>query len=224
VQDVCVFDTESIFKRVLLLDGVIQVTNHDEFSYQEMIAHLPLCGLEQPPKRVLIVGGGDGGVAREVAKHSSIEVIDLVDIDAMVPEVSKRFFPELAKGLDDPRLNLRIQDGIEWVQTAPEGFYDAIIVDSSDPVGPAEVCFLPDDIHACQNSHLFVAAEETRHLDSKELLTAIICVSHCCRRDSLSSSAHLRGEFSLTLNETADTLVARTEMCQPAVAMQRQLL
>jgi spermidine synthase len=142
LQDVCVMDTESIYKRVLLLDGVIQCTNHDEFSYQEMITHLPLCALQSPPKKVLIVGGGDGGVAREVAKHESVEVIDMVEIDEMVPQVSKRFFPAMAKGFDDARLNLMIQDGIEWVKNSPEGTYDAIIVDSSDPVGPAEVFFL----------------------------------------------------------------------------------
>lgn len=133
------FDTDSIYKRVLTLDGVIQVTCHDEFSYQEMITHLPLCGLPAAPKKVLIVGGGDGGVAREVAKHDSVQVIDMVEIDAMVPEVSKQFFPQLAAGFDDPRLNLRIQDGIEFVRQSAEGEYDAIIVDSSDPVGPAEV-------------------------------------------------------------------------------------
>jgi spermidine synthase len=139
LQDVCVFDSDSIYGRVLTLDGVIQVTNHDEFSYQEMITHLALCSVPEAPKRVLVVGGGDGGVAREVAKHDYVEVIDMVEIDAMVPEVSRRFFPELAKGFEDPRLKLHIQDGIEWVKNAPAGSYDVIIVDSSDPVGPAEV-------------------------------------------------------------------------------------
>ena len=138
LQDVCVFESDSIYKRVLTLDGVIQVTQYDEFSYQEMITHLPLCGLPHEPKQVLIVGGGDGGVAREVAKHDSVDAIDMVEIDEMVPHVSKRFFPELAKGFEDARLNLKIQDGIEWVKNAAENSYDVIIVDSSDPVGPAE--------------------------------------------------------------------------------------
>ena len=139
LQDVCVFDSDSIYGRVLLLDGVIQVTEHDECSYQEMITHLPLCALPQPATKVLIVGGGDGGVVREVAKHDSVQSIDMAEIDGMVPEVSKKYFPKLAKGFSDARLNLQIVDGIEWVKNSAEGTYDAIIVDSSDPVGPAEV-------------------------------------------------------------------------------------
>ena len=148
VQDVCVFDSDSIFKRVLLLDGVIQCTDLDECSYQEMITHLPLCGLPQPPRRVLIVGGGDGGVAREVAKHDCVEAIDMVEIDEMVPQVSKKFFPHMAKGFEDPRLRLLIQDGIDFVKNCTPGTYDAIIVDSSDPVGPAEVRPLSAHTHA----------------------------------------------------------------------------
>jgi spermidine synthase len=141
VQDVCVFESESIFKRVLTLDGVIQLTQHDEFSYQEMITHLPLCGVSSAPERVLIVGGGDGGVLREVAKHESVKHIDMVEIDAMVPEVSKQFFPEMAVAFGDARLNLVIDDGLKWLEACEEATYDAIIVDSSDPVGPAEVLF-----------------------------------------------------------------------------------
>lgn len=149
LQHVCVFDTESIFKRVLTLDGVIQVTTHDECSYQEMITHLPLCALPVAAKRVLIIGGGDGGVAREVAKHSSVETIDMVEIDGTVPEVSKRYFPQLAVGLQDPRLRLHIQDGVKWLQEAKAGTYDAIIVDSSDPIGPAAALFeQPFMLHA----------------------------------------------------------------------------
>lgn len=140
-QDIVVFESDSIYGRVLTLDGVIQVTEFDEFSYQEMIVHLPLCGMPHAPERVLIVGGGDGGVAREIAKHESVKQIDMAEIDAMVPEVSKRFFPQLAAGFEDPRLNLNITDGIKWLEDCAEGTYDAIIVDSSDPVGPAEALF-----------------------------------------------------------------------------------
>ncbi|KAK9813753.1 hypothetical protein WJX73_007051 [Symbiochloris irregularis] len=139
-QDVCVF-TSQAFGKVLLLDGVIQVTERDEFTYQEMITHLPLCSLETPAKRVLVVGGGDGGVVREVSRHASVQQIDQAEIDGMVPEVSKKYFPHLSQGFQDPRLNLQITDGIKWVQEAEENSYDAIIVDSSDPVGPAEVLF-----------------------------------------------------------------------------------
>lgn len=141
MQEIIVFDSDSIYGRVMTLDGVIQVTEFDEFSYQEMIVNLPLCGMRRTPERILIVGGGDGGVAREIAKHTSVKQIDMAEIDAMVPEVSKTFFPNLAAGFDDPRLNLQITDGVKWLEDCEEGTYDAIIVDSSDPVGPAEALF-----------------------------------------------------------------------------------
>lgn len=141
MQDVCVFESESAFGRVLTLDGVIQITDKDEFSYQEMITHLPLCGMQRPPERVLIVGGGDGGVAREVAKHACVQKIDMAEIDKMVPEVSKKFFPALASGFSDARLQVHFGDGVKFLEQCPEATYDAVIVDSSDPVGPAEALF-----------------------------------------------------------------------------------
>lgn len=139
-QDVCVLDSKA-FGKVLVLDGVIQTTDRDEFSYQEMIVHLALCSLPVPAKKVLIVGGGDGGVAREVTRHTSVQSIDQAEIDGMVPEVSKKLLPQLALGFSDKRVELHITDGIKWVTEVEEGTYDAIIVDSSDPVGPAEVLF-----------------------------------------------------------------------------------
>lgn len=116
VQDVCVFDTDSIFGRVMTLDGVIQCTSYDEFSYQEMITHLPLCALPVAARRVLVIGGGDGGVVREVCKHDSVEEVHMAEIDAMVPEVSKKYFPQMAAGFADPRLKLTICDGIKFTQ------------------------------------------------------------------------------------------------------------
>ena len=139
-QDVMVFDSAN-YGKVLVLDGVIQATERDEFSYQEMIAHLPLCALRYPAKKVLVVGGGDGGVLREITRHASVEHLDIAELDAMVVDVSKRFFPGMSCGFDDPRVHLHITDGIKWVDDAPESTYDAIIVDSSDPVGPASVLF-----------------------------------------------------------------------------------
>uniref|UniRef100_A0A7R9VY35 spermidine synthase n=1 Tax=Chlamydomonas euryale TaxID=1486919 RepID=A0A7R9VY35_9CHLO len=140
LQDVAVLSTKA-FGTTLVLDGVIQCTERDEFAYQEMIAHLPLCALETPPTRVLVVGGGDGGVLRELCRYPSIKELHIAEIDAMVPEVSKRFFPKMAVGFSDPRVTLNICDGIKFVSDAEEGYYDAIVVDSSDPVGPAEVLF-----------------------------------------------------------------------------------
>jgi|UniRef100_A0A7R9T2P0 spermidine synthase len=139
-QDVYVFKN-SAYGNVLVLDGVIQATERDEFAYQEMITHLPLCALNEEPKRVLVVGGGDGGVLREVTRHGSIERIEIAEIDGMVVEMSKKFLPSMAVGFDDARVEVNICDGIKYVGDAEEGTYDAIIVDSSDPIGPASVLF-----------------------------------------------------------------------------------
>ena len=141
-QEVLVFESAT-YGKVLVLDGIVQLTEKDECAYQEMIAHLPLCSISSPKnvishlKKVLVVGGGDGGVLREISRHSSVEVIDICEIDKMVIDVSKKFFPELAVGFDDPRVQLHIGDAAEFLRKSPEGKYDAIIVDSSDPVGPA---------------------------------------------------------------------------------------
>ncbi|KMT07280.1 hypothetical protein BVRB_6g149100 [Beta vulgaris subsp. vulgaris] len=138
-QDVIVFQS-STYGKVLVLDGVIQLTERDECAYQEMITHLPLCSIPNP-KKVLVIGGGDGGVLREVARHSSVEHIDICEIDEMVVTVSKDYFPEVAVGYDDSRVKLHIGDGVAFLKEAQEGTYDAIIVDSSDPIGPAKELF-----------------------------------------------------------------------------------
>lgn len=139
-QDVCVFESES-YGTVLVLDGVIQATDRDEFSYQEMLTHVPLCALKDPPKKVLVVGGGDGGVLRELTRHQSLVEIHIAEIDGMVVDTAKLYFPKMAVGFEDPRVQLHICDGIKYVTDSPESSFDAIIVDSSDPVGPAEVLF-----------------------------------------------------------------------------------
>lgn len=125
--------------RTLILDGIIQCTEKDEFSYQEMISFLPLCA-HPNPKTVLIVGGGDGGVAREVVKHPGVETVHQVEIDAKVVDVSKRFLPNMACGFDSPKLQLTIGDGFDYMKQR-EGEFDVIITDSSDPIGPAESLF-----------------------------------------------------------------------------------
>lgn len=135
-QEVLVFES-STYGKVLVLDGIVQLTEKDECAYQEMIAHLPLCSIPSP-KTVLVVGGGDGGVLREISRHTSVEHIDICEIDKMVIDVSKKYFPDLAVGFEDPRVHLHVGDAIEFLRRASEGKYDAIIVDSSDPVGPAQ--------------------------------------------------------------------------------------
>uniref|UniRef100_A0A0D3D725 spermidine synthase n=1 Tax=Brassica oleracea var. oleracea TaxID=109376 RepID=A0A0D3D725_BRAOL len=131
-QDVIVFQSAT-YGKVLVLDGVIQLTERDECAYQEMITHLPLCSIPNP-KKVLVIGGGDGGVLREVARHASVEHIDMCEIDKMVVDVSKQFFPNVAIGFEDPRVNLVIGDGVAFLNNAAVGSYDAVIVDSSVPI------------------------------------------------------------------------------------------
>ena len=104
-QDLLVFKSKA-YGNVLVLDGAIQATQRDEFSYQEMIAHLPMCG-HPNPKRALVVGGGDGGVLRELCRHPGLEEIVLCELDRAVPEASKKFLPQMAVGFDDPRVTVR---------------------------------------------------------------------------------------------------------------------
>lgn len=139
-QDLLVF-TNPAYGTVLVLDGVIQVTSRDEFAYQEMIAHLPLYA-HPAPVDVLVIGGGDGGVLREVLKHPSVRRAVLVEIDAAVVAAAKRFLPALAAGFDDPRVEVVIADGAAYMADHADA-YDVIITDSSDPIGPAEVLFQP---------------------------------------------------------------------------------
>lgn len=141
-QDILVFESTT-YGNVLVLDGAIQASERDEFSYQEMIAHLPLAS-HLNPKRVLVIGGGDGGVLREVVKHSSVEEIILCDIDEAVPRVSAKFLPKMASGLKHPKVKVLIGDGFAFLkQVENKVAFDVIITDSSDPIGPAEALFQP---------------------------------------------------------------------------------
>ena len=138
-QQVQVLQTDA-FGRLLILDGLVMLTERDEFVYHELIAHPALCLLPHP-RRVLVVGGGDGGTVREVLRHPTVELVDLVEIDQMVIDVARAYFPEVSSALDDPRLNVRVQDGIAFVQEAEDVTYDLVVVDSTDPVGFAEGLF-----------------------------------------------------------------------------------
>lgn len=128
------------YGRMLLLDGIVQTTEKDEFIYHEMMAHVPL--LAHPrPETVLIIGGGDGGVLREVLKHPTVKKAVMVEIDAGVVDLSRRYFPTISRGaFADARVELVFDDGAAFVERA-DGAYDVIIVDSPDPVGPAKVLF-----------------------------------------------------------------------------------
>lgn len=148
-QKIQFIDTES-FGRMLVLDGVVQATVRDEFIYHEMIAHVPLCA-HPNPRQVLIIGGGDGGVVREALKHPSVEKVTLVEIDNKVIELCKKYLPETANALDDPRVEVRCEDGAKFIEDKT-AIYDAVIVDSSDPVGPSTVLFAEEFYRHLANS------------------------------------------------------------------------
>ena len=120
---------------MLFNDGMVMLSGRDEFIYHEMMAHVPLF-THKNPETVLIIGGGDGGTAREVLKHKSVKRAVLVEIDQMVIDACREHMPAVACSLDDPRLEIRVEDGVAFVAETAETF-DVALVDSPDPVGPA---------------------------------------------------------------------------------------
>ncbi|EXF82714.1 spermidine synthase [Colletotrichum fioriniae PJ7] len=137
-QDVLIFESTD-YGMVLVLDNVIQATERDEFSYQEMITHLAM-NSHPNPKKVLVIGGGDGGVLREVVKHECVEEAILCDIDEAVIRLSKQYLPNMAVGFDHPKSKTHVGDGFKFLEEYKNTF-DVIITDSSDPEGPAESLF-----------------------------------------------------------------------------------
>src|SRR3989338_6157795 len=137
-QKIQIVDTEQ-FGKALILDGVVQTTEKDEFIYHEMTTHVPLFS-HPNPKRVLVIGGGDGGIAREVLKHP-VEEVYLVEIDEQVITLSQKYLCGICKGVfKDSRTRVRVEDGAKFIteQTIP---FDVVIIDSTDPIGPAKVLF-----------------------------------------------------------------------------------
>lgn len=137
-QDIKVFDSK-YHGRVLILDGVIQLTEADEFSYQEMGVHVPV-NSHPNPEKVLVIGGGDGGMVRELSKCPAVKSITMCEIDDRVIELSKQYLPSLAKGFESPKLTLHVGDGFAFMGKH-QGEFDIIVTDSSDPVGPASALF-----------------------------------------------------------------------------------
>lgn len=137
-QRIDVFESPE-FGRFLTLDGYMMLTERDEFIYHEMITHVPLA-VHPKVKRVLVIGAGDGGVIRELVRYPEIEDIDLVEIDELVVEVCRKYLPQTACRLDDPRVHIHYEDGLKYIRSC-EDEYDLILVDSTDPFGPGEGLF-----------------------------------------------------------------------------------
>lgn len=161
------------FGRGLVLDGIIQTTLADEFIYHEMLAHVPLA-THPGPRRVLVVGGGDGGTVREVLKHP-VQSVDLVEIDGVVVDLCRKHLPELAGCLDDKRVKVNIQDGIEFIRQR-QNYYDCVLVDSSDPIGPAVGLFARDfyrDVRNALKDDGLMAAQTESPLFNRDLVSQV---------------------------------------------------
>jgi len=147
-QDIVIFESFS-HGRVMVLDGIIQITEADEFVYQEMLAHVPLLA-HGAAANVLIIGAGDGGVLRRVLLHGSVRRAVMVEIDGEVIRLAKQFLPAIAgDAWNDPRAEVIVGDGIDYVKRAPNASFDAIIVDSTDPIGVGEVLFTDEFYQNC---------------------------------------------------------------------------
>ena len=149
-QDLVIFETPT-FGRVMALDSIVQVTSKDEFVYHEMLTHVPIFA-KGDVTDVLIIGGGDGGILREVLRHKTVERATMVELDRAVVDLCTEYFPEISNwAFDDPRTDLVITDGVKFVAETDKRF-DVVIVDSTDPIGPGEVLFTESfyaDCHRC---------------------------------------------------------------------------
>jgi spermidine synthase len=179
-QDLIIFQNAA-FGRVMALDGVVQTTERDEFIYHEMMTHVPLLA-HGAAKKVLIIGGGDGAMLREVSRHTAIEQITMVEIDAGVVTFCKQYLPNHSAGAyDDPRFNLVIDDGVNFVTQTDEKF-DVIISDCTDPVGPGESLFTSEFYAGCKRAlnenGIFVAQNGVCFLQQDEALNSHRKLSH----------------------------------------------
>lgn len=168
-QKLEIYETEG-FGKLMTLDGLIMLTDRDNFIYHEMMTHTALF-THPNPENVLIVGGGDCGSLREVLKHKSVKLVELVELDERVTRVSEKYFPDLCSSNDDPRARFHFTDGIEWVKSAAKDSYDVIIIDSTDPVGPAlglfSEAFYRDCYEALSKQGVLIVQSESPlfHLD-----------------------------------------------------------
>ncbi|MDD3839484.1 MAG: polyamine aminopropyltransferase [Clostridia bacterium] len=179
-QQLDVFDTFE-FGRMFTLDGLIMLTEKDEFIYHEMITHVAM-GTNTKIKNVLVIGGGDGGTVRELTRYKTIERIDMVEIDRMVVETCKKYLKFTSSELDDDRVTLYFEDGVKFVENKKE-IYDLIIVDSTDPIGPGEGLFTrqfyKDCFNALSQEGILINQNESPYYqdDAKQMIRATCKIS-----------------------------------------------
>ncbi|MDD4840132.1 MAG: polyamine aminopropyltransferase [Clostridia bacterium] len=145
-QKIDIFQTEE-FGKILILDGLLMLTEKDEFIYHEMITHIPMA-VNPFVKKILVIGAGDGGTVKRLVQYDTIEEIDVVEIDKLVVEKCIEYFPDLTSGFDDKRVSIKFEDGLKFVRKK-SNYYDLIIVDSTDPFGPGEGLFTKEFYGNC---------------------------------------------------------------------------
>ncbi len=218
-QHLAIIDTLE-FGRALVLDGIIQTTERDEFIYHEMIVH-PALMTHPNPQRVLVVGGGDGGTVREVIKYQTVQQADLVEIDEKVIWACRKYLPGISCALSDPKVRILVEDGIKFLKKK-ENDYDVIIIDSSDPIGPAAGLFgeefYRDVCKALKEDGILVAQTESP-LFNKELLRSvnkILSGIFPVTRTYLTSIAtYIGGFWSFTLaSKKYDPLLAELDIAK----------
>lgn len=216
-QELTIVETAQ-WGRLLVLDGFFQTNDVDEFVYHEMGAHVPLF-THADPKRVLVVGGGDGGMVREIVKHPGVEHVDLVEIDGRVVETSKQYFPNISVALtDNPKVHVHVEDGIKWVKEH-EAEYDVIIIDSSEPVGPGIGLFTPEFYasvyQALTGDGVMVAQSESPWTNAAVIKMAFSGISQSfpiTRLYTLAVPTYPTGLWSFTLgSKKYDPLMAEAE-------------
>jgi len=178
-QTVSVYDTHS-YGKMLAIDNMIMCTERDEFHYHEMLVH-PALQLHGKAEKVLVIGGGDGGTIREVLRYPNVKEVTMVEIDDVVIKASKEWLPQVSCEFNNPRLKLIVGDGIEFVKKSAANAYDVILIDGSDPVGPAEGFFTVDFYHhaekALKAGGILAAQGESPMFHTK----AFIGLHHCLK-------------------------------------------
>jgi spermidine synthase len=164
-QDIAVIKNP-YYGKMLILDEVVQITERDEFFYHEMLTHVVMHAHPEP-KKVIVIGGGDGGVVREVLRHKTVEKVFFIEIDEEVIKVSRQFFPSVSSGVDDPRVEIKVMDGADFIAKRKGADIDAVIIDSTDIIGFARSLFTKDFFTAVKNclddDGLFVTHTESLH-------------------------------------------------------------
>lgn len=202
-QHMAILETEQ-FGRMLVLDGMVQTTEADEFVYHEMITHVAL-STHPHPRRVAVIGGGDGGTIREVLRHDSVEQAVLIEIDGRVVEACRKYLPSISGGLQDERVQVIIGDGVQHIKDA-KGEYDVVLIDSTEPVGSAVGLFSPEfykDVRAAlKEDGIMVAQTESPFLNQDIIRRTQVGIKDAfpiCRLYLASVPTYPSGLWSFTI-------------------------